>query len=553
MIHWHLLSSNVYLQYNKRYEKFFPGCHHAGLFLVQKNLMTISFTLGLGQVQNELVLMQPPGCYWVTVNRQEDARLLVRQTIAAQRALTLISTTEPPHSLLTPAPQGGPNKIPLFSLPETTEALMDLAEDFSRVLANKPRFLIFYTAFSTWETLSSIELNNWLKGIQKWLTARKSTLLIITSGPGVNLLRNDLQTRYRHLDGLSHLEWQQDSWNYRVNWWCNKSGMLADRALRLTLIQDAFQQINEEEQNTPLTLNDEYLYLAEKTVLEGAPPLSSAWTLFDDNSQLANRAQQASAATVIFNLHHNDQIATLAGDIHGLRRTRGSALKIVVREMQTSLRYSDERLLLACGVNAIVPFNATMSRFLTTLEGLQGQFYNRHVPADLGVLLRSMQPLQEKGYLPLEHFCRSVARLIDNTMLPEDGKGLLVALRPVPELSPEQALTLCKPRRYGDLVTRIEDRVYLFLSSCRYNDLDTALQYIFHLPPNEIFTNRIVWFEDLHILSEVRQITSLLPSAWRDAPPTETHELAADTKQPEIRLVPEEVTLATRSDKEGPQ
>lgn len=76
--------------------------------------MTISYTLGLGQVQNELVLMQPPGCYWVTVSRQEDARLLIRQTIAAQRALTLISTAEKPQSLLTPAPQGGPNKIPLF-------------------------------------------------------------------------------------------------------------------------------------------------------------------------------------------------------------------------------------------------------------------------------------------------------------------------------------------------------------------------------------------------------------------------------------------------------
>ncbi|MBD8215351.1 cellulose biosynthesis protein BcsE [Erwinia persicina] len=515
--------------------------------------MTISYTLGLGQVQNELVLMQPPGCYWVTVSRQEDARLLIRQTIAAQRALTLISTAEKPQSLLTPAPQGGPNKIPLFSLPETPEALKDLAEDLSRTLVSKPRLLIFYTAFSAWEKLSSAELNSWLKGMQNWLSARKSTLLIITSGSGVNLLRNDLQTRYRHLEGLAHLEWQQDSWNYQINWWCNKSGMLADRALRLTLLNDVFVQINELDHNTPLTLNDENLYLAEKSVLEGAPPLSSAWTLFDDNSQLASRAQQASAATIIFTLSHNDQVATLAGDIHGLRRTRGSGLKIVVREMQTALRYSDERLLLACGVNTIVPFNATLSRFLTAVEGLQGQLYNRHVPADLGILLRSMQPLQEKGYLPLEHFCRSVKRLIDNTMLPENGKGLLIALRPVPELSPEQALTLCKPRRYGDLVTRIEDRVYLFLSSCRYNDLDTALHYIFHLPHDEIFTNRLVWFEDLQILSEIRQITGLVPSAWRDAPEAGRDVPQAIPASPEIRLVPQEVTLTTRSDKEDPQ
>lgn len=515
--------------------------------------MTISYTLGLGQVQHELALMQPPGCYWITVNRQEDARRLVRQTIASQRALTLISSVDKPQSLLSPAPQGGPNKIPLFSLPETAEALMNLMEDLSRTLVNKPRLLIFYTAFSTWEKLSSAELNRWLREMQKWLTVRKSTLLIITSGAGLNALRSDLQTRYRHLEGLSHLEWQQDSWNYRINWWCNKSGMLADRALRLTLHDEAFIQINETDHNTPLTLNDENEYLAEKSALEGAPPLSSAWTLFEDNSQLASRAQQASAATIIFTLSHNDQVATLAGDIHGLRRTRGSALKIVVREMQTALRYSDERLLLACGVNAIVPFNATLSRFLTAIEGLQGQHYNRHVPADLSILLKSMQPLQEKGYLPLEHFCRSVKRLIDNTMLPENGKGLLIALRPVPELSPVQALTLCKPRRYGDLITRIEDRLYLFLSSCRYNDLDTALHYIFHLPHDEIFTNRMVWFEDLQILSEIRQINGMVPSAWRDAPATGSDlpdAPPAAPASPDIRLVPQAITLTTPADRE---
>lgn len=511
--------------------------------------MTISFSLGLGQVQNELVLMQPSGCYWITVNRQEDARILARQTIATQRAVTLIATPEKPQSLLVPAPTSGPNTIPLFSLPENPQALLNLSEDLSRALANKPRFLLFFTAFSSWEKIAPEELNSWLKGMQKWLASRQSTMLIITYGSGVNHLRNDLQTRYRHLDGLSHLEWQQDSWNYRINWWCNKSGMLADRALRLELQQDCFTQMNESEQNSPLTLNDEHLYLAEKGVLEGAPPLSSAWTLFDDNGQLASRAQQASAATVIFNLHHSDQIAQLAADIHNLRRTRGSGLKIVVREMHIALRNSDERLLLACGVNAIVPLNAAMSRFLTTLEGLQGQRYNRHVPADLSVLLKSMQPLQEKGYLPLEHFCRSVTRLIGNTVLPQDGKGLLVALRPVPELNPEQALTLCKPRRFGDLVTRIGDRLYLFLSSCRYNDLDTALKFIFRLPPDEIFTNRLVWFEDLQILSEVRQMAGTTPGAWRDAPAAQATSSPAQAQAAPPRLVPQEVTLNTPVDK----
>ncbi|MFC0140309.1 BcsE family c-di-GMP-binding protein [Erwinia mallotivora] len=40
--------------------------------------MVPSFTLGFGQVRDELMLMQSSGCYWLTANREEDARLLLR-------------------------------------------------------------------------------------------------------------------------------------------------------------------------------------------------------------------------------------------------------------------------------------------------------------------------------------------------------------------------------------------------------------------------------------------------------------------------------------------
>ena len=73
-------------------------------------------------------------------------------------------------------------------------------------------------------------------------------------------------------------------------------------------------------------------------------------------------------------------------------------------------------------------------------------------------------------------------------------------------------------RRFGDLVTLINDRIYLFLSSCRFNDLDIALKSIFSLPHDELFSNRVVWFEDNQILSEVHKIRQLTPLAQREAP-----------------------------------
>lgn len=506
--------------------------------------MALSFTLGIEQVQNELIEMQPPGCYWLTVNRPEDARRLARQVMAAQQALTLISAGEKPQTLLEPALTSGPERIPFYSLPEKRRALLDLPEDLARILSAKPQLILFLNDFSYIEKLSPAELVTWIKKLNKTLSVRHCSLLIITSGSGVNNLRQTLLSTFRQLNGLAHLEYQQDSWNYRVSWWCHDQRLMADRALRLSARQSGFAAIQEDDQSTPLTLNDEAICIAEREVLEGAPPLSSHWQLFDSNEMVTSRAQQADSATVIFCLNHNDEIRSLAQDIHSLRRARGAALKIVVREMQTSLRYSDERLLLACGVNVIVPFGAPMSRFLTTLESIQGQRYNRHVPADLNALLQSLQPLQQKGFLPLDTFCQSVTQLVSNTLLPENGKGLLVALRPVPELRAEQALTLCKPRRYGDLVTVRGDRLYLFLSSCRYNDLDTALKFIFRLPHDELFSNRMVWFEDLQILSEVRQMKALVPNAWKDISPAIKATIPdIAPPQPSERQTPQPVVL----------
>lgn len=504
------------------------------------------YALGLPQVQQELITLQTPGFYWITSQRQEDARRLLRQVISHQQAATLVSAAEKPQALLTPDPPGGPARIPLFSLPGNTSSLHHFDSDFARVMNGRSGLVLFYSNAALWSKLSPEELTGWIKRMRRVLIKKQMTLLMITSGTSIIDLRNHLQRYFRQLDGVAHLEFQQDSWQYRINWWYSADKLLADRAIRLSCAGEQFIAAAEEQQNMPLSLNDEQQFLAQEAVLEGAPPLSTQWQLFSDNEGVFSRAQQANAATVIFSLAHNQDTTALAKMVHSLRRSRGNTLKIVVREISASLRYSDERLLLACGVNAIVPAAATLSRFLTTLEGLQGQQFTRHVPANLPALMQALQPLQQKGYLPLETFCAAVQQLMGNTLLPENDKGLLVALRPVPQLRPEQILTLCKPRRFGDLVTLNNQRIWLFLSSCRFNDLDIALKSIFSLPHDELFSNRMVWFEDHQILSEVHEIRQLTPLALRDQPAipaeaTQVHKEAAP--QTRRAQTPQPVTL----------
>lgn len=505
--------------------------------------MKNSFSLGLRQVQPEVITLQNPGFYWVTCARQQDMRAFIRQVISQQHAATLISAGLPPRELLTPDLTGGPGRIPLFSLPANKKSLLQLERDLSRTLSHKSGLVIFSSSTAQWDKLNEAELRDWITRMRRMLRKRNITLLIVTTGITLFNQTSSLQRYYRQIDGLAYLTVEQDSWLYQISWWYTGERLFADRTLRLGYEDAHFFALKETQE--PLSLNDEQHYLADKSVLEGAPPLSRQWQLFDDNQQVWLQAQQAHAATVIFSLNHSEQIGELAKMVHSLRRARGNGLKIVVREMGVSLRYSDERLLQACGVNTIVPTTAAMSRFLTMLEGIQGQRFSRRVPASLDALIASLQPLHEKGYLRLDAFCEAVSQLISNTLLPENDKGLLVALRPVPQLTPQQVLTLCKPRRFGDLVTVLEDRVILFLSSCRYNDLDKALKFIFSLPHDELFANRIIWFEDNQILAEIGNIKKMTPMALQVLTPVSDSVRPAEippVAAPE-RPVPQPITL----------
>ncbi len=63
---------------------------------------------------------------------------------------------------------------------------------------------------------------------------------MITCGTAIIPLRNHLQRYFRQLDGVAHLEFQQDSWQYRINWWYSADKLLADRAIRLNCIDNQF-------------------------------------------------------------------------------------------------------------------------------------------------------------------------------------------------------------------------------------------------------------------------------------------------------------------------
>src|SRR5690606_8867780 len=96
-------------------------------------------------------------------------------------------------------------------------------------------------------------------------------------------------------------------------------------------------------------------YLAMADVLQGQPPPSADWELFDSHAGLLRRAATARAATVVLTLQSRAQVQALATLARHLRLRCGQYLKLVVCERSPGLRHQDVLTLLAHGVNLLLP------------------------------------------------------------------------------------------------------------------------------------------------------------------------------------------------------
>ncbi|EEZ1295492.1 TPA: cellulose biosynthesis protein BcsE [Escherichia coli] len=438
------------------------------------------FSIGISSLWDELRHMPAGGVWWFNVDRHEDAISLANQTIASQAEtahVAVISMDSDPAKIFQLDDSQGPGKITLFSMLNHEKGLYYLARDLQCSIDPHNYLFILVCANNAWQNIPAERLRSWLDKMNKWSRLNHCSLLVINSGNNNDKQFSLLLEEYRSLFGLASLRFQGDQHLLDIAFWCNEKGVSARQQLSVQQQNGCWTLVQHQEAEIQ-PRSDEKRILSNVAVLEGA------------------------------------QIEPLARSIHTLRRQRGSAMKILVRENTASLRATDERLLLACGANMVIPWNAPLSRCLTMIESVQGQKFSRYVPEDITTLLSMTQPLKLRGFQKWDVFCNAVNNMMNNPLLPAHGKGVLVALRPVPGIRVEQALTLCRPNRTGDIMTIGGNRLVLFLSFCRINDLDTALNHIFPLPTGDIFSNRMVWFEDDQISAELVQMRLLAPEQW---------------------------------------
>ncbi|MCL9641507.1 cellulose biosynthesis protein BcsE [Rahnella bonaserana] len=521
--------------------------------------MALSFSLGMKQFWNGLGQMQAQGLYWVNTDSQEAAYRLSGQALEAQRGEVSVSLFFPQHNLICSVDENRltddnilithlhkyPKQTFYYQLADGKKAFLGLPADINRLSIPPASLMILLLPAVRCQDVKDKKLSRWLSEIQSGANSKGATLLIICYGDGINAVKSRLHSSHRNIYGLADLKTDVNPNQWGISWWHDPLGAEANTLYPVIPRGNGWAiQKDAASSGSAQTGDDQWMLLAERSVLEGAPALSERWFLFDGNDALTERATHARSATVIFALAGNDEVEVLARQIHLLRIQRGNGLKIVVREMNSSLRYVDQRLLQACGANLVVPHAARLSNFLTLLDDLQNLTFTRHVPQDIEVLLDSRLPTHHKGYLPLPVFCDVMRDIWDHAALATESRGILISLRPAAGISPQQAMSLCSLRRDGDILTVTDRHLYLFLSNCQVSDVKNVLAFLFNLPVKEVFSSQTFWSHELDIQTQVRRLAAKPPMAnpVSEAQPYVAHK-AEPLKRAQVHQ-PVPITLA---------
>nr|WP_262923730.1 MULTISPECIES: cellulose biosynthesis protein BcsE [Pseudomonas] len=447
------------------------------------------------------------GVYWLACDMAEDAAMVCRQVVnamAEDAKAAFISDARGMREVLDALdPDLGPGEMALYEADR--QAALHLAEDLSRIEASGRLVLAFLPA-AVWE---GGDIGQWCHEVRDRVRDTGAVLLVVSEGQSVWLVEQ-LRAHNQNLDGMAQLYRGQGGMRYLLHFWSNALGVVGTEDVELTHDAGGFALAGRPH-SLGRTGGDELLCLAQRKVLEGAPAFSEHWQLFDSVSELGVRAGVAVSATVIFAMEGGQRLDILAQQLHTLRQLRGNALKLVVREMAPTLRYQDEQLLLACGASLIVPFGASLSRFLTQVDSIQGYAWRRRLPSDFEALLTRLRPLPVCGLVAPRVFAEAVQQMWQGRRNGEIVHQLLV-LRPAPGLSPLQACSRSLFRRDGDIACIADGVLYLFLFACRAEGVEQALDYIFQLSWRELFIGQEL-LDDLGALEAPAFLDETVPES----------------------------------------
>jgi len=451
-------------------------------------------SLAIDGLQHELTHLRAGGVYWIACADAGHADLFAAGVLAGADAVPLAVVAalgRSPAPMVAPlAVHQGPARIRLHeaAVADLAAAVRALPAELARCAAARHTLCVVQVPAIALEGLHGPHLVRWCRQLHDWAAAGSHCVLLLCHGE-VATLAPRLLPLNPLCSGVAQLYPHRGALQYLVHYWSNAEGVFAHRDFEARWQGFRLGVLGAGDGAMAAALaqegGDRFLYLAQADALEGAPPFSAAWRLFENWSALVAAALQAQAATVVLAIAENADVDALARIVFQLRSERGNGLKLVVREMQPCLRYADERLLLESGASLVAPANLPLARFLTLLETIQGQLWQGRLPQDPERLIRLHRPPDVGGIVTPAQFRQLAGELL------EQGGGAVesavLVLQPVAGLSPVHALQQLQMRRRGDFACMYAGQVWLFLFACRGDGIERALGNLFRLPWRELF------------------------------------------------------------------
>jgi cellulose biosynthesis protein BcsE len=332
-----------------------------------------------------------------------------------------------------------------------------------------------------------------LRELRDWAEEQNNILVLVFRQSGHNAGESlDAIVRVSQaFAGMARLKSRYGVASWEIFHWFNPGGLVSNKTFPLRCGADGLLEVYEEVESDQQAADpavDETQIIAVKTAFLPKETVPADWRIVEDDLEaMPALASGAVAATVVLSFTPSTNFNLIARCVFDLRKQCGARLKIVIREVNSRLRYSQETLAVRLGANLIVPAEISYVRFLSLTSMVQGQVFPHNLPASYDKALADAMPEQEQGYLAPQDFTRSVQTILERSRV-LNVQNAMVRLPLAYGLQPFDALRYCTIKRDGDLCTSDEANVYVFLYACRESDIDKTLDRLFGLPVSELFS-----------------------------------------------------------------
>lgn len=334
-------------------------------------------------------------------------------------------------------------------------------------------------------------------------------LLLCTRRAGRADPADALRQATQRLGGFARFRRSDDRLWWDVFHWFGAERTVAGRSFRLSERADGGMAVEEDDapQAAPEPAVDEDAVFITRAALPGKQLPPTAWNITEDFDALGMAVATATAATIILHYDQATLLDTLTRALFGLRQLCGTRIKIVVREINVRMRYSQEQLLMRLGANLVVPAEVSFSRFSSLVAMIQGQIFSRPLDANYEATVSGVVAVPERGYLAPANFIEVVAMAMERVHL-LDIQNVLIRLPLTPSLTPFDALRYCSMKRPGDLCTADGESVYIFLFACRESDIEFTLDRLFRLPVPELFEGEVRYLSPETIRQAMEELSA---------------------------------------------